>query len=215
MGSLILNGVYDLNLLNISRAPDVRWGADFRGRSPQFITFEQFKKIAHTLFETDKIMIIFEDENYQTVISFIDLIKKENLRAQWCLQFRDKQSVSYYQTLGFSFSWVFNPEANWREILSLANLESLILPVEFSDSYTDEFWEIIDRRGLEVYLHFHSFQDFFKFKNINSGVNLSLDLTHEIELSYRRPNQVLYQSYLKSLNEGRAIGVNNESFTGQ
>ncbi|GEM_PF-1690606 len=215
MGSLILNGVYDLNLLNASRAPDVKWGADFRGRSPQFITFAQFKQIAHTLFETDKIMVIFEEETYQTVISFIDLIKKENLRAQWCLQFRDKQTAAYYQSFQFPFSWVFKPNSDWREILSLEKLESLILPVEFSEYYTDDFWEVVDRRGLEVYLHFHNFQEFFKFKNINSGVSLSVDLTQEIELSYRRPNQILYQSYLKSLNEGRAIGVNNESFTGQ
>lgn len=215
MGVLILNGVYDLDLINNHKSPAIRWAVDFRGRSPQFITFAQFKQVAHSLHADDKMMLTFENESAATIFSFLDIIKKENLRPQWCLQFRDKLEPSYYQQFDFNFSWVFNAEANWREIIELPKLESLILPVDQASHLDDVFWDRIEARGLEVYLHFNSFEEFFRFKNLNKDLSISLDLTSEIELSYRKPNHTLVSSYLRSVEEKRSRGEVDESFARQ
>lgn len=215
MGTLILNGVYDLNLLQQERSPDVKWGMDFRARSPQFISFESFKNFSQQLSEKEKMMIIFEEELASTVFSFVDLIKKENPKAQWCLQFRDHRPVSYYQQFETPFSWKFNHQAEWKEILGLQNLESLLLPVSEAAYLTDDFWQRIDARGLDVHLHFDSFQDLFKFKNLNSGLTISIDLTNDVETSYRHPNLIMIHNYLRSLNEKRKLGEVNENLARQ
>lgn len=206
MGQLILNGIYDKSVLKSLDSAQAYWGFDFRAMSPQFIPFHQFKKIASELSSHDKMLIIFQDESLEVVKSFIDMIQKENFQAHWSLQLRDKKEASFYQQLETNFSWVFHPEANWREIMSLEKLESIILPVEFANLLEDDFWTRVDARGLNIILHFDNFESFFRFKNINKNLHLSIDFTSEIELSYRKPNHVLIQSYMNSLSEKRSRG---------
>lgn len=206
MGQLILNGIYDKSVLKSLDSAHAYWGFDFRATSPQFIPFHQFKKIASELSHHDKILIILQDESTEVVKSLMDMIQKENFSAEWSLQFRDKKEASFYQQLNTKFSWVFHPEASWREIMSLEKLESVILPVEFADLLEEDFWTRVDARGLNIILHFNNFEAFFRFKNINKNLHLSIDFTSEIELSYRKPNQVLIQSYMNSLSERRSRG---------
>jgi hypothetical protein len=80
---------------------------------------------------------------------------------------------------------------------------------------TEDFWQRIDARGLDVHLHFDSFQDLFKFKNLNNGLTISIDLTNEVETSYRHPNLIMIQNYLRSLNEKRKLGEVNENLARQ
>ena len=201
MGTLVLNGIYDLDLLRTLKTPTMKWGADLRGKSSQLVTFKDLKTVAHELQEENEMMLILEDESPETVFSFIDLIKKENFKVPWLLQFRDIRPASFYQQFQFPFSWRFNPEGDWREIISLPHLQNILLPVEFADHLTEDFWAVVDQRNLQIYLHFNHFEEFFRFKNLNKDLSLSIDLTSEVELSYRKPNKVLIQTYVDSLKQ--------------
>lgn len=215
MSSLFLNGVYDLNLIKSIKASGVQWGVDFRARSSQFLPFHQFKEIVQHLSPVDLILIHFEEEKLETMLSFINLIQAENIKSRWNLVFRDNRPAHFYQQLNCHFSWFYHASSDWREILTLDKLDRVIVPVVVAGELSDDFWDIVENRNLEVVLHFYSFQELFSFKNINRDVSLSVDLTAEVESSYRRPNHILIQTYLRSLEERKKLGEINESPAGQ
>ncbi len=215
MSSLILNGIYDLNLIKALQAPGVLWGMDFRAQSLQFLPFHQFQNFVKSISPLDEVVITFADEKIETIHSFINLFENENIKAKWSLCFRDSKEVSYYQQINSSFSWFFSEQSDWKEMMGLPKLNRIIIPISVATHLPSEFWDLADGRGLEVVLHFNSFQELFSFKNINRDVCISVDLTSEVEHSYRRPNLLLIQTYLRALDDRKKLGELDESIAGQ
>lgn len=203
MKTLLVNGCYDLTTLkNLVSLGAVEFSFDLRSTSTNLIPYHQLLILLKEI-HSSQIYLTFENDKKETILSFLNLLK--NWPFQFELIFRDVQPLEYYQALGEPFYWMFQPAGDWRGILNLDNLKGIFLPLKWLQDYEqmDELWRLIDVRNLQVYLHADTFSEALHLK-LSDDLNLSIDLTREIEKSYR----VIDQDRLKNLKFWRKL---NES----
>lgn len=207
MNSLLIHGCYDSQTLDTLKDLGIKeFSFDMRGRSPNLIPFKVLTDILKKL-STEQVFLTFENDRKETVLSFMNLLKNEPF--SFFLIFRDVQSSSYYEELKVPFYWMYHPDADWQSILNLENCRGVILPVKYQLHYQKlpEIWNLIDEKFLDVYLHAESFEETL-FMNLGQEIKLSLDLTSEVEKSYRS----IDLEKLKKMKIWRRL---NESSAGQ
>jgi hypothetical protein len=188
MNSLLVHGCYDSKTLETLKNLGTKELAfDLRGRSPNLITFRDLTALLSQL-STERVFLTFGDDRKETIISFLNLLKNESF--SFTLIFRDHQDVNFYAELGMPFYWMFHPEGDWKNILTLPNAKGVLLPVRLQSHFQriHELWDLIDQRNLDVFLHADTFEE-TSFLNLGQEIKLSLDLTNEVERSYRNVDQ--------------------------
>jgi hypothetical protein len=188
MKDLLVHGVYDRDTLQTLREKGIRALAfDLRGRSANLVPFRQLQELL-PLLGGEEVYLTFGDDKKETVLSFLNLLEARFPNVG--LIFRDVRPAAFYQGLGRSFYWLFDPAGDWREILSLDAASGVLLPLRYQSDYQrlPELWRLVDERNLAVYLHAESFEQSL-FVNLHGGLKLSIDLTSEVERSYRSVDQ--------------------------
>lgn len=185
---LVIHGVFDtptLKTLQALHVPGI--GFDLRGKSLNLIPFHVLKSLIPT-FKMQKSYLTFENDKATTVISFLSLLGPE--KDKFVLEFRDTQHVSFYASIHHPFTWFFNPEGDWENILTLPHLTALVLPVKFKEIYQNlaKLWHMIQARNLQVILHVESFADLELYVQ-EKNLTLSVDLGKEMEIGFRQIDQ--------------------------
>jgi hypothetical protein len=207
MNSLLIHGCYDSNTLDtLKKLGITEYSFDLRARSSNLVVFKDLKVLIKSL-SLEKVFLTFENDTKETVLSFLDLLRDRPITFK--LIFRDVRPVEFYQDLAVPFLWMFNPAGDWKSILNLPNLKGILLPISFQDQFQrlPDLWDVIDRRNLNVYLHGNTFQEVMNL-NLTKEINICLDLTAEVETSYRSVDQ----DKLKRMKIWRKL---NENFAGQ
>lgn len=185
---LLIHGVFDAATLKTLQSLNVsRIGFDLRGKSVNLIPFHVLKSLIPA-FRIHQASLMFENDKAATVNSFLALLGDDKDKFE--LEFRDTQHVSYYANFNHAFNWVFNPEGDWENILTLPHLKSLILPVKYQEiyQYLPKLWEMIEYRKLPVVLHVDSFSDLELYVH-EKNLTLSVDLGKEMEIGFRQIDQ--------------------------
>lgn len=185
---LLIHGVFDANTLKTLQSLHVpQLGFDLRGKSLNLIPFHVLKSLIPSL-KNQKTYLTFENDKAATVISFLSLLGEEKNKFE--LEFRDTQHVSYYASIHHPFTWFFNPEGDWENILTLPHLKALVLPVKFKEIYQNlpKLWHMIQARNLQVILHVESFSDLELYVQ-EKDLTLSVDLGKEMEIGFRQIDQ--------------------------
>ncbi len=188
MKHLLVHGVYDRDTLQTLRDKGIKAIAfDLRGRSPNLIPYRQLQDLLKHL-GSEEVYLTFGGDKKETVLSFLNLLQAE--LPVTGLIFRDAQPLSFYRDIGHSFYWMFDPEADWKGILSLDAARGVLLPLRYQGDYQrlPELWRLFEERQLDIYLHAESFEQSL-FINIHGDLKLSVDLTGEVERSYRSVDQ--------------------------
>lgn len=188
MNSMLLHGCFDSEtLLTLNKLGVKDFAFDLRARSPNLITFKELNNIL-SQFTHEQIFLTFGEDKKETIHSFLNLLKdRHNI---FTLIMRDKKQAAFYSELNHPFYWMFEPDAAWKEILSLTNARGVLLPLKYQGIYhkIPELWSLIENRNLDAYLHAETFEETV-FINLSEGIKLSLDLSHEVEKSFRRIDQ--------------------------
>jgi hypothetical protein len=185
---LLIHGVFDATTLKTLQSLHVpQLGFDLRGKSLNLIPFHVLKSLIPSL-KNQKSYLTFENDKASTVISFLSLLGEEKNKFE--LEFRDTQHVSYYASINHPFTWFFNPEGDWENILTLPHLKSLVLPVKFKEIYQNlpKLWHMVQARNLHVTLHVESFSDLELYVQ-EKDLTLSVDLGKEMEIGFRQIDQ--------------------------
>lgn len=185
MNSMLIHGCYDHETLKLLKDKGISdFSFDLRGRSTNLIPFGELKKCLTEL-SAETVYLTFQNDKKETILSYLDLLKND--LGNYSLILRDKESPEYYLNLQQDFFWMFEPEANWKEILHTPNLKGVFLPVKYQLEYgmLPELWEIIEQRNLETFLHAETFEE-TAFLKLGDEVKLSIDLTSEVEKSFRK-----------------------------
>ncbi len=207
MNSLLIHGCYDSNTLDTLKHLGTKELAfDLRGRSANLVPFKDLQKLLKAS-RVERVFLTFENDRKETILSYLNLLKIESISFN--LIFRDHLPTSFYQEFSTPFFWMFHPEGDWKGILKLSNLKGVILPVKWQSQYQSlpELWHLIDKRNIEVYLHAESCEEALSL-NLEQDMKLSLDLTSEVESSYRSVDQ----EKLKKMKIWRRL---NENITRQ
>jgi hypothetical protein len=200
-----INGVYDSKTLETLKVLGIiNIGLDLRPFSLNLITFSEIKKNL-PLMSNFKTSLIFENDAQSTIDSFLDLIGKKDI----VLQFRDQRSANFYRQFDRKIEWMFHPCGEWNEILSLDNLQGVILPLEWKAFYQNNpsLWHVIEKRRLQVHIYASSLKQ-SNFVENYENLSLALDLGPDFSDSYRKINQ----DKLRKLKEWNH---RNETLTGQ
>lgn len=190
MKTLVIHGVYESLTLRTLKGLGVKeFSFDLRARSKNFIPLRDLTQVVHELNHDDRLFLTFENDGPETISSTLDLLKKVPHTFQ--LIFRDSRSASYYRDLKRDFFWMFHPDSEWIEILKIEHLRGIFLPLTHQAIYQSntELWELIDKKGLEVYLHSDNFEQSL-VTTFSKDIKLSLDLTNEVEVQYRSVDQL-------------------------
>lgn len=185
MNSLLIHGVYDAKTLGTLKDKGIKEiSFDLRGRSPNLITWSCLQDILKTL-TTQEVFLTFGDDKKETIKSFLNL-----LNGDFKLIFRDNQEAEFYQSIGSKFYWMYSPSGDWKNILSSSNCLGILLPLKFEREYKNlpAMWTLMEEKNLDVYLHAETFEETIFIKNA-SDVKLSIDLSAEVESSYRMVDQ--------------------------
>lgn len=207
MNSLLVHGVYDSDTLNTLKNVPVReFSFDLRGRSLNLVPFKDLLFLLQKL-SGEEVFLTFENDRKETILSFLNLLK--DTPFNFTLIFRDNLSANFYHEVGRPFYWMFQPDSHWEEILSLPDAKGVLLPLRYQNHYQQmpELWNLIDGKKLDVYLHAENFEQTL-FMNLDQEIKLSVDLTPEVEKSFRRVDQ----EKLKRMKIWRWI---NENSAGQ
>jgi hypothetical protein len=207
MNSLLIHGCYDSATLNSLKELGVKKLAfDLRGRSLNMIPYRQLVSLLRNL-STEQIFLTFENDKIETIHSYLNLLKNEPF--SFTLIFRDNRPAEFYQKVDAPYYWMFQPESDWKSILSESRAKGVILPIKYQTHYQrlPKLWDLIDEKNLDVYLHADNFEQSL-FMNLGQEINISLDLTPEVETSYRN----IDQEKLKKMKIWRR---SNENFTRQ
>jgi hypothetical protein len=204
MNSPLIHGCYDSKTLDTLRSIGVKeFSFDLRGRSTNLVTFKALLSILEKL-TTEKIFLTFQDDRKEIISSFLNLLQDRPFT--YTLVFRDHKEPEFYRDLGRPFYWFWNPEGDWKSILTLPNLQGIILPIKYQTHYQSlaPLWNLIDEHQLDVYLHAENFEEAL-FLRIDSDIKFSLDLTSEVETSYRS----IDQDKLKGMKIWRKLDENS------
>ncbi len=205
MSSPLIHGCYDSKTLETLKDFGVKeLSFDLRGRSSNLITFKDLSLLLSNL-QTEKLFLTFENDRKETILSFLNLLGSRPFK--FVLIFRDNLPASFYQEIGQPFYWMYRPDGDWKSILSLTNCQGVLLPLKFQANYqrSPDLWETIEKNNLTVYLHAENFEQ-TAFMKLSHEIKLSLDLSPEVEASFRRVDQdKLKQMKLwRTLNENSA-----------
>lgn len=206
MSSLIIHGCYDpTTLKTLTELGGKDFAFDLRTRSLNFIPIKILDSLLNSL-TCDKVYLVFENDHHSTISSTLDLLK--NTGKSFTGIFRDFQSGEYYEELEIPFYWMFHPAGEWREILATKNIQGIFLPLKWQDDYQKypDLWKLIEKKHLEVYLHAESFEEALT-PGIDRGLNLSIDLSSEVELEYRVIDQkkLKEMKFWRKFNESSAL----------
>lgn len=188
MKAPLVHGCYDIDTLRTLKEAGIRhFGFDLRGRSPNLIPFYQLKDLLTNL-SSERVHLMFENDKASTIISSLDMLKDIAPGIQ--LEFRDEQSGHFYDSFKTPYVWMFSPQADWESVLMSTHLRGLLLPVFHQSFYqaNPKFWELIERRQLETYVHAVSFSEALEFHK-DDGLQLSVDMTKELEIGFRSVDQ--------------------------
>ena len=188
MNSLLIHGCYDSKTLETLKNLGTKELAfDLRGRSANLIPYRDLVSLLKNL-STERVFLTFENDQKETIHSFLNLLKNEPF--VFTLIFRDHQDYRFYRDLNLDFYWMFDVDGDWRSILSLPNAKGVFLPIKSQTLYhkLSGLWELIEDRNLDVYLHADSFEQTL-FMNLGQEIKLSLDLSKEVEQSFRSVDQ--------------------------
>lgn len=205
MKQLLINGCYDQQTFQtLTDLGITRFAFDLRARSPNLVTFAQLQEFAKIL-SGQEVVLIFENDRQTTIASSLDLLKGS---VKCLLEFRDYREADYYRMVSHPFLWMFNPEGDWKNILKVPALKGILLPIVFKEQYSSlpDLWQGIEQRGLDVYLHAENFEIASAFVS-QSELNLSVDMTDEVETNYRQVDQerLKHLKIWRKLNENIAI----------
>ena len=182
-----------------------RFAFDLRGRSPNLVPFNELLSFLNKL-PNQEVVLIFEDDKETTILSFLDLLKSVNCPI--LLEFRDNRPLAFYQSLQRPFLWMFRPEADWQSIFESDFLRGIILPLKDKETFQahPQLWTAIEAKNLEVFLHTEKTDEAGELMS-QQGVNVSWELTSEVELGYRRVDQEKLKSLKiwRKLNESSAF----------
>lgn len=185
---MLIHGVFDATTLRTLQALNVtRVGFDLRSKSLNLIPFHVLKSlIPYMNFKGH--YLIFENDKTSTIESFLNLLGSDKKKFQ--IEFRDALPASFYANIKHPFTWFFNPEADWENILRLEHLKMLVLPVKFQEIYQElpKLWQLIEARDLQVSLHVESFSELELYVQ-DKTLNLSVDLGKEMEIGFRQVDQ--------------------------
>jgi hypothetical protein len=183
----LIHGCYDKDTLRTLKEIGIqRFGFDLRGRSPNLVPYHALKEMLKDL-SGESPLLIFENDRASTVSSFIDLLGgPKNL----VLEFRDTTGADFYDSFRLPYFWMFNPQADWQKIFHSRHLKGVLLPLSYQDFYRShpEFWDRIEKRGLEVFLHATHFSEVQRIQK-NGDLLLSVDLSREVEKGFRSIDQ--------------------------
>ena len=206
MNSYLIHGIYESQTLATLKELGINeFSFDLRGRSPNLIPFYELQSLLTKLPVVNRIFVTFENDKKETILSFLNMLEKS--RVKIFLMFRDQQNPAFYQGLNQSFYWMFNPHCDWKSILSLDLAHGVLLPLKYQEMYRSlpELWKMIEKKNLDVYLHADNFEQGL-FVTPSQDMKLSIDLTSEVEKSFRLVDQEkLRQMKLwRKLNENSA-----------
>lgn len=188
MKSLLIHGCYDSTTLDTLTGKGIKeFSFDLRGRSSNLIPFRDLQMLLKKV-PLARIFLTFENDRKETILSFLNLLS--DLPITFTLIFRDAREAAFYEDLKKPFFWMFNPEANWKEILEVKNIQGILLPLKYQLHYQrlPELWETLERKHLDVYLHAETFEE-TAFIKADDEMKLSIDLGQEVEESFRKINQ--------------------------
>ena len=205
MNSLLIHGCYDSKTLDTLKDHGIKnFSFDLRGRSLNLVPFRELQNLLGKL-TTERVFLTFEDDKKETITSFLNLLSNEPF--VFTLILRDARDVSFYRNLGVPFYWMFNPDAEWEEILKVTELKGILLPLKYQLLYhkLPELWENIDSRNLDVFLHAETFEETM-FIKLSDEIKISIDLSQEVEKSFRTVDQDKLQNMKiwRHLNENSA-----------
>ncbi len=207
MISFLIHGCYDSKTLDTLKNLGTNEIAfDLRVRSSNLVPFSELQKLLNST-TLQRVFLTFENDRKETILSYLDLLKNQPINFN--LIFRDQLPTVYYQQFSTPFFWMFHPDGDWKGILRLTQLKGVILPVKWQATYQvlPELWDLIDKNNLEVYLHADNGEEALSL-HLEKEMKLSLDLTSEVESSYRAVDQ----EKLKKMKIWRRL---NENITRQ
>lgn len=184
MKSTLVHGCYDADTLRTLKENGIQqFGFDLRGRSPNLVPFHHLKEFLKD-FSGSKVNLIFENDKPSTIASFLNMLAGNGCSYQ--LEFRDQQTAEAYDAYELPYFWMFSPAADWKKILSSRNIRGVLLPLEHKSFYqkNQQFWQLIEMRSLEAYIHAVNFSEALKLEK-NSGALISVDLSREMEKGFR------------------------------
>ena len=205
MNSLLIHGCYDPITLKALKELGVKdFAFDLRAKSLNLIPFKILDSLITQV--EGRVFLVFENDRHSTITSTLDLLKQTG--KSFTLIFRDLGTFDYYQEVEVPFFWMFHPAGDWRTILTAKNLQGLFLPLKWQDDYQKypELWKFIEKRHLEVYLHAENFEEAL-IPDLDLGLNLSIDLSSEVEAEYRLVDQkkLKEMKIWRKLNESSAL----------
>jgi hypothetical protein len=204
MNTLLIHGCYDSKTLKTLKDSGTReFAFDLRARSSQLIPYKDLKNLLKEI-TGERIFLSFQNDRHETVNSYLNLLKDEPFK--FIPLFRDSQNAEFYKSISAPFFWMFNPEGDWNSILKLSQIRGILLPVKWQMIYQNlpSFWSLIDEKRLEVYLHVDNFEETAGL-SMEDGVKLSIDLTSELEIEFRK----IDQEKLKNMKIWRKIDENS------
>jgi hypothetical protein len=207
MNSLLIHGIYDPETLKFLKDSGIKeLSFDLRAKSSNLVPFRDLQTLLKMI-TSEKVFLTFEDDKKETILSFLNLLQSEPLK--FYLIYRDSRPASFYKDVGEPFYWMFTPDSNWKEILTLKNCRGVLLPMKFQNEYIKmpELWALIESGNMDVYLHAESFEE-TQFLTAVQDIKLSIDLTNEVEKKYRTVDQ----EKLKKMKIWRKL---NENSAGQ
>lgn len=188
MKLLLVNGIYDETTLTTLKDLGVKiFGFDLRGNSLNLVSFSKLNSWLGSLTD-QRVLLEFENDKDTTVLSFLNLL--EHHKQNFCLVFRDARPLEYYEKINKDCFWMFDPNADWRSMLELSCLKGIFLPLKWQAYYQSipKLWEIVENRKLEIFLHADHFSQLDQLSTFEN-INISVDLSHEVESSYRNVDQ--------------------------
>lgn len=197
MKSLLVHGCFDLQTAETLKKLGVEeFALDLRGKSLSLITFNALKEVL-TALHSKKIYLKFEDESLETINAYLDLIKEYSTSFEIIFESEPKSDAG-------RFFWRYSKELDYKTILAHRNIRGVILPLTERENYIDDkiFWELIEKRSLEVYLHGDE-ETLGPLLN-RAGLKFSFELPMEIEENYRKVDQ-------DSLQEKKIWRILNEN----
>lgn len=203
MNSLLIHGCYDPETLKTLKDLKVKeFAFDLRARSLNFIPLKTLGSLLDLLTD-EKVYLVFENDTHTTITSTLDILKHEG--KSFTGIFRDLQSGEFYHKLGIPFLWMFHPAGDWKSILLAEKIQGILLPLKWQDDYHKypDLWKLIEDKHLEVYLHAENFEEAL-IPNVDLALNLSVDLSQEVEFQYR----VIDQNKLKEMKIWRKLNEN-------
>lgn len=206
MNSPLIHGCYDSNTLETLKNFGVNeLSFDLRGRSPNLITFKDLTSLLPNL-QSEKLFLTFENDRKETILSYLNILGARPFN--FSLIFRDNLPATFYEGIGQPFFWMYDPDGDWKSILSLSSCKGVLLPIKYQGSYqrSPELWELIEKKNLTVYLHAENFEQ-TAFMNLSLEIKLSLDLSPEVEAGFRKVDQ----EKLKKMKIWRKLNENSAS----